>query len=139
VDVEFIKWDFQHEVSLLQECQIGVVPVLPSDWGPWKFFFKLIQFMSLGLPVVATPIGSNLEIIKDGVNGFLAKDANEWHDRLRLLLDDANLRRRMGAEARQTVEAEFSLEKQIDLIESVFKNAVSLRHAEHSARVVTQL
>jgi glycosyltransferase involved in cell wall biosynthesis len=121
VEVEFVKWSFEREVPLLQECQIGIVPVLPSVWSPWKFFFKLIQFMSLGLPVVATPVGSNLEIIEDGVNGFLAKDADEWQARLRQLLDDEELRRRMGAAARATVEAEFSLTKQIDFIESVFR------------------
>ena len=138
VDVEFIKWSFEREVPLLHECQIGVVPVMPSGWAPWKFFFKLIQFMSLGLPVVATPIGSNLEIIEDGVNGFLAKDAGEWHDRLGRLLDDAELRRRMGAAARRTAEAKFSLTKQIDFMQNVFQNAASLGHDKLQGPVVVR-
>ena len=138
VEVEFIKWSFDREVRLLQECQIGVVPVLPSAWGPWKFFFKTIQFMSLGLPVVATPVGSNLEIIEDGVNGFLARDADEWHARLRQLLDDPELRRRMGRAARATVERGFSLTGQIDFIERVFRNAAALRHDKLDARTVLQ-
>lgn len=124
VDVEFINWTFDAEVARLQECQIGIVPVKPSDWGPWKFFFKTIQFMSLGLPVVATPIGSNPEIIEDGVNGFLADSDDEWEDRLRTLIDNPELRRKMGDAARRTAEDRFGLSKQIDLIENIFRSAV---------------
>jgi glycosyltransferase involved in cell wall biosynthesis len=122
VDVEFLKWSYDLEVSQLQACQIGIVPVMPSPWSRWKFFFKLIQYMSLGLPVVATPTGSNLEIIKDGVNGFFADSAVEWHDRLRRLIDDPELRATMGKAARATVEERFSLTSQIDFIERAFRS-----------------
>lgn len=136
VELEFIKWRYDQEVMLLQESMIGVVPVIPSVWSPWKFFFKTIQFMSLGLPVVASPIGSNLEIIEDGVNGFLAKDADEWHTRLRQLLDDAELRQRLGKAARETAESQFSLTKQIDFLENVFQSAASLRDNKLERKVV---
>ncbi|HEV2707724.1 MAG TPA: glycosyltransferase family 4 protein [Pyrinomonadaceae bacterium] len=126
VEVEFIKWSYEAEVPKLRECQVGVVPVKPSAWGPYKFFFKLIQYMSLGMPVVASAIGSNLEIVEDGVNGFLARDDDEWHARLLTLLEDADLRRRMGAAARRTVEERFSLTGQIDFMENVFRSAPSL-------------
>ena len=138
VEVEFIKWSYDEEVRLVQQCQVGVVPVLPSAWSPWKFFFKTILFMSLGLPVVATPVGSNLEIIKDGINGFLAHDADEWHARLRQLLADAELRQRMGAAARATVETDFSLTRQIDFMANVFQNAASLRADKLGAQAVAR-
>lgn len=120
VDVEFIGWRYDLEVPRLQECQIGVVPVKPSAWSPWKFFFKLIQYMSLGLPVVATATGSNLEIIEDGVNGFLADTPDEWYEKLRLLVENPDLRREMGRAARRTAEQGFSLTRQIDQIENIF-------------------
>jgi glycosyltransferase involved in cell wall biosynthesis len=123
LEVEFFTWSYSQEVALLQECQIGILPVKPSAWSPWKFFFKLIQYMSLGLPVVATPIGSNLEIIEDGVNGFLADSSEEWYDRLVTLIDNPELRASMGQAARKTVEAHFSLTRQIDFIESAFRSA----------------
>ncbi|HEX5707261.1 MAG TPA: glycosyltransferase family 4 protein [Pyrinomonadaceae bacterium] len=126
VDVEFIKWSLDVEVERLRECQVGVVPVMESKWGPWKFFFKLIQYMSLGMPVVASAIGSNLEIIEDGVNGFLARNDEEWHERLRTLLDDPELRRSMGRAARATAVKHFSLDGQIDFIERVFREAPAL-------------
>lgn len=125
VDVEFIPWAYDIEVPKLQQCQIGIVPVKPSVWSAWKFFFKLIQFMSLGLPVVATPTGSNLEIIKDGVNGFLAGSADEWYERLRLLSEDADLRRAMGEAARETAETHFSLTRQLEVMENIFRDPLA--------------
>lgn len=132
VDMEFIPWSYELEVSYLRQCQIGVVPVKPSVWGPWKFFFKLIQYMSLGLPVVATPIGSNMEIIKEGVNGFLADSADEWYECIRTLIERPELRRAMGQAARETVEAQFSLEKQLEFIENAFISAAHLSRGEVS-------
>ncbi|HEY0322875.1 MAG TPA: glycosyltransferase family 4 protein [Pyrinomonadaceae bacterium] len=120
VDTEFIRWAYDLEVPRLQECQVGLVPVKPSVWSPWKFFFKLIQYMSMGLPVVATPTGSNLEIIKDGVNGFLADSSDEWYERIKLLIENPDLRQAMGKAARETVEAQFSLTQQLEFMETVF-------------------
>jgi glycosyltransferase involved in cell wall biosynthesis len=121
VEVEFIPWAYDIEVPRLQECQIGIVPVRPSVWSPWKFFFKLIQYMSLGLAVVATPTGSNKEIIRDGENGFLADSDDEWYERLKTLMENSELRREMGKQARRTAEEHFSLARQIDFIEEVFQ------------------
>jgi glycosyltransferase involved in cell wall biosynthesis len=134
LDLEFLPWDFHQEVPRLQACQIGVVPVKPHPWTPWKFFFKLIQFMSLGMPVVASPVGSNLEIIEDGANGFLADGDDQWYDRLRALADDPALRRSMGQAARQTAETRFGLDRQIDTVESLWQQACGARAAARPGR-----
>lgn len=132
VDVEFIQWRPDREIPLLQECEIGIVPVRPSTWSKWKFFFKLIQYMSLGMPVVASPTGSNLEIIEDGVNGFLANSDEEWYERLTALIDNPSLRASIGQAARKTAEAHFSLDRQIDFMEEVFRSAMVGTAAEES-------
>jgi glycosyltransferase involved in cell wall biosynthesis len=80
--------------------------------------------MSLGLPVVATPTGSNLEIINDGVNGFLASSPQEWYDRIITLIDNPELRTSMGEAARKTAEERFSLTQQIDFIDKAFRMAI---------------
>ncbi|NNE65042.1 MAG: glycosyltransferase family 4 protein [Pyrinomonadaceae bacterium] len=117
LDVEFIKWDFDREVPLLQESDIGIVPVKDSVWSPWKFFFKTIQFFSLGLPVVGTATGSNLEIIEEGKTGFLVNSDEDWFDKMKILLSDASMRREFGVNARKMVEQRFDIEKQIDFVE----------------------
>jgi len=105
----------------LQEADIGVVPVKESVWGPWKFFFKTVQFMSLGMPIVATAMGSNLEIVEDGVNGFLAENEKDWHDKLKLLIENPELRRKLGENARKTVLERFDINRQFDFLENKFK------------------
>lgn len=134
VDLDFIQWRAEVEIPRLHECQIGIVPVKPNVWNPWKFFFKTIQFMSLGLAVVATPAGSNLEIIEDGVTGFLADSDDEWHERLCALIDDPALCRRMGEAARATAVAQFGINKQIDFVESAFRAAIRASQATAEAR-----
>jgi glycosyltransferase involved in cell wall biosynthesis len=120
LDIDFVPWAYNVEVPKLQEADIGVVPVIETDWSPYKFFFKTVQFMSLGMPVVASATGSNLEIIEDGVNGFLAKDEKDWHEKLKLLIENADLRKQFGKKARQTVLERFDIEKQYDFLETKF-------------------
>jgi glycosyltransferase involved in cell wall biosynthesis len=125
VPVEFTPWSWEVEVPRMHQCQIALVPVKPDGWSPWKFYYKLVQCMSMGIPVVASPIGSNLEIVEDGRTGFLANTADEWYDRMRLLAEDPELRRTMGASARRVVEERFSLNGQLDVLERELKAAAA--------------
>lgn len=124
LNVDFVQWSYDIEVPKLNECDIGLVPVKKSDWSPWKFFFKTIQFMGLGMPIVATPTGSNLEIIKDGVNGFFAETEKDWYDKLKLLIENPSLRQEMGSEARKTVVEKYNIERQCDFLETELRRLV---------------
>nr|MBA2620278.1 glycosyltransferase family 4 protein [Acidobacteriota bacterium] len=121
LDVDFVPWAYDIEVPKLTEADIGVTPVGESVWSKWKFFFKTIQFMAIGLPVVASATGSNVEIIEDGVNGFLADSEKQWHDKLKLLIENPELRTKLGENARKTVLKRFDIEKQFDFLEDKFK------------------
>jgi glycosyltransferase involved in cell wall biosynthesis len=66
--------------------------------------------MACGLPVIASPVGVNTEIVEHGVNGFLASTEAEWIEALRTLLSDAALRARMGEAGRRKVERDYSLQ-----------------------------
>ena len=65
--------------------------------------------MASGIPAVASAVGVHNEIIQDGLNGFLAKNDNEWFDKTRRLIEDRALRERLGASARQTAENDYSV------------------------------
>lgn len=121
LDVEFVNWNYQQEPSLLKESDVGIVPVTDSEWGPYKFFFKTVQYMSTGLPVVGSALGSNLENIEDGKSGFLAKNDEDWYKGLKTLLNDADLRRNFGERGREIVLERFDIEKQYDFLEKEFK------------------
>jgi glycosyltransferase involved in cell wall biosynthesis len=110
VDVENLPWSLDREVALFNTCDIGVYPLPDDEWARGKCGFKAIQFMACGVPVVASPVGVNREIIQDGVNGFLAATPLEWADKLDRLLGDHELRQRFGEAGRRTVEERYSVE-----------------------------
>ena len=109
-NLEVIAWSEESEVDTIQNMDIGVMPLTDSAWSRGKCGYKLIQYMACGLPVVASPVGVNREIVEHGVNGFLAKTEAEWSKALITLLSDEELRRRMGLAGRKKVEQQYSLQ-----------------------------
>ena len=109
VDVECLQWTEQSEAHLIAECDVGIMPLLDSNWEQGKCGYKLIQYMALGLPVIASPIGVNKKIITDGVNGFLAYEEIDWVQQLKSLIEDPSLQRKMGLIGRARVEELYSI------------------------------
>ncbi|MEX6505028.1 glycosyltransferase family 4 protein [Jiella sp. M17.18] len=116
-------WTEAAEVDLLQDIDIGIMPLPDTPWARGKCGYKLIQYMACGKPVVASPVGVNTEIVRHGENGFLAETEAEWEEALTRLARDPELRQRMGASGRRRVEREYSLQVQaprvVELIRSV--------------------
>lgn len=110
VTVEVIPWDESTEVDHLKRLDVGIMPLPDEPWERGKCGFKLIQYMACGLPVVASPVGLNSEIVEHGVNGFLAETQEDWELALRSLQGDAGLRQRMGQAGRIKVEERYSLQ-----------------------------
>jgi len=103
-------WTETSEVARIHEMDIGIMPLTDTPWARGKCGYKLIQYMACGLPVIASPVGVNVEIIEHGVNGFLASSASEWKEALQTLLQKPDLRARMGEAGRRKVEREYSLQ-----------------------------
>jgi glycosyltransferase involved in cell wall biosynthesis len=110
VDVECIPWSEATEVESIREFDIGVMPLLDSEWERGKCGYKLIQYMACGIPVVASPVGVNKDIVKDGVNGYLAADESAWVRVLGNLIVDRALRKKLGSAGRDLVAREYSLQ-----------------------------
>ena len=108
--LEILPWTEGTEVSLIQSMDIGVMPLPDTPWARGKCGYKLIQYMACGLPVVASPVGVNREIVEHGVNGFLASTDEEWQSAIETLLRDPDLRQRMGMAGRKKVEEQYSLQ-----------------------------
>jgi glycosyltransferase involved in cell wall biosynthesis len=109
VDVDAQAWRLESEVADLSMIDIGVYPLPDEEWVLGKSGLKALQYMALGIPTVAQRIGSNIEIIEEGVNGFLADAPDEWVAILRRLVNDPQLRRSIGERARQTVVDRYSV------------------------------
>lgn len=89
-------WVLEEEVSDLQSFDIGIMPLMDDPWSWGKCGLKIIQYQGVGLPVVCTPVGINKDLVEDGVNGFYAMSDEEWEKRLSILIEDGELRKRMG-------------------------------------------
>lgn len=111
------------EVDYLNSIDIGLMPLPDTPWAQGKCAFKAIQYMAMGIPTVASPVGITSDLIQDSVNGLLASSTAEWFESLNRLLHDEQLRRQIGIEARRTIEREYSLQvwgpRFVSLIEQI--------------------
>jgi len=103
-------WHFQTEVSDLHEFDIGIMPLPDDEWSKGKGGYKLLQYMSVGIPCVASPVGINQKIIRDGINGYLAGTDKEWEEKLSKLIESPQLRQEMGVSGREIAVREYSIE-----------------------------
>ncbi len=124
LEIEQPAWSLHREVELFNTCDVGVYPLTDDEWARGKCGFKAIEFMACGVPVVASAVGVNREIIEDGVNGFLASSDAEWVDKLGRLLGDPDLRRRLGAAGRRTIEERYSLQIQAPALAAALRDVV---------------
>ena len=109
LDVEHIPWSLETEASSLIRGDIGIAPTPDDRWTRGKCGFKIIQYMAAGLPVIASPVGANAEIVREGETGLLATTPQQWIDAILNLAADAELRAIMGRAGRERVEREFSI------------------------------
>jgi glycosyltransferase involved in cell wall biosynthesis len=118
-----IPWSEATEVQEINKFSVGIMPLKSTPWELGKCGFKLLQVMAAGLPVVASPVGANTQIVRHGANGFLASGTEEWSDSLSRLCADRALREKMGREARKTVEESYSVKAVIDGLALVLNSA----------------
>ncbi|MCU7919415.1 MAG: glycosyltransferase family 4 protein [Candidatus Thiodiazotropha sp. (ex Epidulcina cf. delphinae)] len=109
VQMESLTWSEADEVENIQRFDVGVMPLHDDLWERGKCGYKLIQYMACGLPVVASPVGVNSEIVEHGVNGFHANTDQAWTTALTQLSNDRHLRMEMGQNGRESVEQAYSL------------------------------
>lgn len=104
-------WTAESELSLLEEMKIGLMPLPDDEWTRGKCGLKGLVSMSMGAATVMSPVGVNTEIVQHGVNGLLARTDDEWVELLGRLIEDAPLRRRIGAAGRETVVQRYSVKR----------------------------
>lgn len=122
--IEVWPWSEQSEASDIQQFDIGIMPLPDEPFERGKCGYKLIQYMACGKPVVASPVGVNSVIVREGVEGFLPGTLSQWGEALRNLCDDPSLRKRLGAAGRKRVEMEYSLQVAAPRLEELLRSVV---------------
>lgn len=117
---QFIKWNKETESNDLLSFHIGLMPLYNDEISKGKCGFKAIQYMSLGIPAVVSPVGVNSEIVDHGVSGFICATEQEWKERLLQLLTQAKLREQMGIAARKKIQEHYSVESSVALFINLF-------------------
>ena len=122
---EAVPWMAETEVQDLRRLEVGLLPLPLTPWTPHKFYLKLIQYMALGIPPVATPLGSNPLVIEDGSTGFLARDDHEWLAAVERLVEDPDLRESIGKSSAEEALRRYTLQANAERIVAAFRSALA--------------
>jgi glycosyltransferase involved in cell wall biosynthesis len=124
-EVEFLPWQLEREVSDLQSFDIAVYP-MPSDaWARGKSGFKAVQYLSCGVPYVASPVGVVADLGIAGQTHLEASTTDEWVSTLRRLLDDVRLRKTLGQQGRDYAVKTFSVSRNAQTLAQVFRSVMN--------------
>lgn len=105
----YVPWDKEHEIDQLLLFDIGIMPLDKEEWEKGKCGFKLIQYLSLGIPAVCTDFGVNADIIQHGVNGYLCENEDDWLRYLSELIESKKNLSEMGMAGRRHIEKHYSV------------------------------
>ena len=125
VATEVRPWSEEREIADLHDMDIGVMPLVDTPWERGKCGYKLIQYMACGTPVVASPVGVNIDIVTPGLNGYLAETEADWVETLEALILDGGRRGEMGRAGRQLVEKGYSLQAVVPRLSQLLHAAAS--------------
>jgi len=125
INLEVINWTKANEIKDLQGIDIGIYPLTLDNWVLGKSGLKALQYMALGLPTVATDVGTNPSIISHMKNGWLVRTQDEWVEALETLINNPDLRAKIGTEARRRIIENYSIEVTKDKYLSILNQLAS--------------
>ena len=125
LDIKGLPWKKDTELKDLSEFDIGLMPLPDDEWAKGKCGLKGLQYMSLGIATIMSPVGVNKDIIQDGKNGYLASTTEEWVVKISQLIDDAQLRKALGDGGKKTIDEQYSVyawkDKYVNLYNQLIK------------------
>lgn len=123
VDYVYKEWNIKTEITDLLSMNIGIMPLKDTEIGLGKCAFKAIQYMSLGIPAIVSPVGANCKVITNNKNGFWAQNDEEWYHHLEKLISSNELRTEIGIAAQKFVTENYSVKATSALFLNLFKSA----------------
>lgn len=106
----------------IYNADIGLAPSKDSSFEQGKCAGKILEYMACGIPVVASPMGENNIVVRDGVNGFLADSVVRWVEKILSLAENVELRRRLGREGQSSVADFYSYQVIVPKVKKILEN-----------------
>jgi glycosyltransferase involved in cell wall biosynthesis len=106
--LRYIPWNKASEISDLSRIQIGLMPLADDEWSRGKCGFKALQYMSLEIPTLLSPVGANKSIVTHIKNGLFCETHEDWRQNLETLLSDDAMRKNIGKQGRQKIKESYS-------------------------------
>jgi len=107
--VDQVEWSDPEAVSAaVADFDIGLYPLIENEFNIYKCAFKALEYMATSIPVVASDVGANGDVVTHGSDGFLVNSSREWIDCLSKLIADAETRNAFGTAGRTKVEEHYS-------------------------------
>jgi glycosyltransferase involved in cell wall biosynthesis len=121
IRTEFVPWSVDDESDSILTFDVGIMPLADALFARGKCSLKAIQYMAHGIPAVVSPVGMNVEVVRHGRNGYLARSTDEWLESLSILVADTSVRAQLGRAAFETVRESYSSEYALGVLRSVFE------------------
>ena len=103
---------------------IGIIPLVNTEFNKCKSELKYIEFTALGVPIVASDVDAYKDTIEEGVTGFLANNEDEWVNKLSMLIEDPKLRNGILNNAREDILKNYNLKSRAKQWDEIFKNLI---------------
>lgn len=108
MSVDNVSWSQATEIAGIKSSHVGIAPMEDNPWTRGKCALKVLQYMAASIPVISSDVGTNKEVVIDGLNGYLVRDTNDWVRSLGLLIESEAHRIQMGKMGRERVDLLFS-------------------------------
>jgi len=122
LDLEVLQWNANDEIQQLHNFDIGLYPLPSNNWVSGKSGLKALQYMAIGIPAVCTAVGNVKNFIEHRKDGILIHNQEDWISQLEELIDNTELRNKIGNNARTKFIMNFSqnaiFTKYLDAIKS---------------------
>ena len=111
VTVRNLSWSEDREREVLQEIDLGLMPLPDNQWTRRKCAYKALVYMNAGVPVIADDVGVSAAVVGHEKGGLVAGGREDWIEALQALTVDHMLRRKLGSEARRRAKEDFSVQR----------------------------
>lgn len=111
LNIENRTWSREIAIEEMKNAHVGIMPLRDTSFTRGKGAFKIIQYMSIGLPIIASAVGYNNEVVNPDIGDLVSLENNEWDKVILKYANDWSMVMKKGFNAREYWHKEFSFYK----------------------------